>query len=78
MNAINGSEADSSYFGSVIDDCRDLLAQLHLVCVEYNHRNSNILAHNLAKIVVMLPEYHVWGGPYDLLLASALYSAQHV
>ena len=70
VNAINRHEGDYFYFGTVIDDCRELLAQLDSVFVEYNHRDSNVSVHNLAKVAVMLPEYHIWGGPYDFLLAS--------
>ena len=70
VNAINRLEKDYSYFGTVINDCRQLFIQLDSVFVEYNHRDSNVSVHNLAKVAVMLPEYHIWGGPYDFLLAS--------
>ena len=75
VEAINGVESDDSYCGVVISNCKVLLSNVTAVSVMYNHRSSNMFAHNLAKAAVSLSDYFVWGGPVDYALSSALYCA---
>ncbi|VFQ76742.1 unnamed protein product [Cuscuta campestris] len=53
VEAINGESVFLSYVGSVISDCRGLLSEFNYATLSFVPRTSNVLAHVLAKRVVM-------------------------
>ena len=75
VEAIRNDFTDDSYFGLIISDCKVLLSSFDSVSIEFVHRASNILAHKIARSAVHLPNYVVWGGPWDFYLYSAVYAA---
>ena len=75
VQAINSQNSDDSYFGIVISDCRNLMSTFNSVSLKFITRDSNLFAHKLARVAAFLPNYSVWGGPFDSLLFSTLYIA---
>ncbi|VFQ67193.1 unnamed protein product [Cuscuta campestris] len=53
VDAINGESTFLSYIGSIISDCRGLLSQFNYATLSFVPRTSNVVAHVLAKRVVM-------------------------
>ena len=72
VEAINSPSDNDSYFAIVISDCKVLLSSFNSVSIRFMNRASNAHAHNLARAAAFLPNYSIWGGPFDLLLSSVL------
>ncbi|VFQ72098.1 unnamed protein product [Cuscuta campestris] len=53
VDAINGESTFLSHVGSIISDCRGLLSQFNYATLSFVPRTSNVVAHVLAKRVVM-------------------------
>ena len=55
--AMNQSQADLSYFGLVVEDCKSLLAILTNCCIRFVKRSANQAAHCLARVMIFLSNY---------------------
>ena len=55
MQGINYHGVDASIFGSIIDDCVDLICNIHGVVVSNVLRASNNVAHYLTRASISKP-----------------------
>ncbi|KAF5450430.1 hypothetical protein F2P56_030784 [Juglans regia] len=58
--AVKGDEENFSYFGSLIDDIRNVLSFRKSWSLQFDYRDKNTVAHNLAKAALHIVEEKVW------------------
>ena len=60
IQSILGSKVDSSYFGSLVDDCRSLAKDLGECLFVFVKKSTNQIAHVLARVVGFESDQGVW------------------
>ncbi|KAG6708288.1 hypothetical protein I3842_06G073600 [Carya illinoinensis] len=60
INAVNVQVEDLSYVGSLVEEQRRSLKGCNGWRVQYSHRNTNVVAHKLAKAAILIEEEMVW------------------
>ncbi|KAF5458621.1 hypothetical protein F2P56_022638 [Juglans regia] len=58
--AVKGDEENLSYFGSLIDDIRNVLFHRKNWFLQFDYREKNSATHTLAKVALHLVEEKVW------------------
>uniref|UniRef100_A0A803QKM0 RNase H type-1 domain-containing protein n=1 Tax=Cannabis sativa TaxID=3483 RepID=A0A803QKM0_CANSA len=67
VQALHSSIHMISLFGSVIQDCKNLLASFHNVVVSFVKRSANVVAHTFAKAARLYCTFSLESIPTELL-----------
>ncbi|KAJ0983117.1 hypothetical protein J5N97_011372 [Dioscorea zingiberensis] len=60
INAVKGEFPDSSYFGLVVCDCKNLVKDLENCLLSFSRRSANQVAHALARAAGFMPDVGCW------------------
>lgn len=60
VKAVHNSDEDLSPYGNIIEDSKSILSIWSNWTVQYTHRNTNIIAHSLAKVALHSNVERVW------------------
>ncbi|KAF5454970.1 hypothetical protein F2P56_024595 [Juglans regia] len=73
VKAVNEPNEDLSFYGSIIEDLKLFLITCSNWTMQYTNRNTNVVAHNLAKADIQSNVEKIWVEEAPVFISSCLH-----